>query len=55
MKKKRPGYYYRFKKNFKTRIHEGDTIVLENYPTRARVYIIQMLWELPTVKIKIKN
>lgn len=39
-KKKRPGYYWRLRKRLMKEAHQEQTIRLDAYPERARVYIV---------------
>ena len=46
--KKPSGYFWRLRKKVKARVHENDTIFLNDYPNRARQYVVLMVFsELP--------
>lgn len=46
--KKPSGYFWRIRKRVKAQVHENDTIFLNDYPNRARQYIVLMVFsELP--------
>lgn len=50
--KKKPGYYWRLKKRLNKIYHDGDVIVLTDFPERARVYIVHMAFShLHQIKI----
>lgn len=50
--KKKPGYYWQLRRKLIEKIHQGDTIVLEDYPEKARAHIIRMAFkDLPQITI----
>lgn len=52
MAKKKPGYYWRLRRKLIKELHDGDVIVLKNYPPRTQVYIIRMTFkDLPKITI----
>lgn len=51
-KKKKPGYYWRLKKNLNKKYHDGDVLILTDFPERAQVYIVHMAFShLHQIKI----
>lgn len=52
--RKRPGYYYRLRKQLKAKLHDNMEINLKKFPTRAQYYIVVMAFkDLPRIKIKL--
>lgn len=50
--KKRPGYYYRLRKQLKAMLHDEMEVKLKNYPPKAQTYIVIMAFkDLPRIKI----
>ena len=50
--KKRPGYYYRLRKQLKTKLHDEMEVKLKSYPPKAQTYIVLMAFkDLPRIKI----
>lgn len=50
--KKKPGYYWRLRRELIKKIHQGDTIYLGKYPEKTQAYIIHMAFkDLPQITI----
>lgn len=50
--KKRPGYYYRLRKQLKAKLHDEMEVKLKSYPPKAQTYIVIMAFkDLPRIKI----
>lgn len=43
--KKKPGYYWRLMKKINTKYHDGDVLILADFPERAQVHIVHMAFK----------